>query len=323
MATLNKILVPTDFSENALAVYELAEEAAQNYNAKIDLIHIVPRLTYYRITRDSLGNEFQDKDQFAKIREQVEANLNTDFEKYLSAEVRGKAVVKHEDRVSRGIIKHARQEKYDLIISAARGRGKSEFLKGNVAEKLIRLANTPILTVNKDYDHEIDNIVMTTDGSRRSMMALPLALVVATIEKAPIELLAVSKSEHPMRSGSDRFYEHTDEEIKDFVTKALRDFVALDSNNLSLSSQLSPEKGESIELVDESGRTVDVGITVKKGESVYRTIISYANKNSDLVVMATHGRTGMKNLFLGSVTEKVVRHLKKPILTIRPKFNGE
>ncbi len=41
----------------------------------------------------------------------------------------------------------------------------------------------------------------------------------------------------------------------------------------------------------------------------------------DLIVMATHGRTGVSHLFLGSVAEQVVRTAKPPVLTIRPAAN--
>ena len=41
------------------------------------------------------------------------------------------------------------------------------------------------------------------------------------------------------------------------------------------------------------------------------------NENFDLIVMATHGRTGLTRLFLGSVAEKVIRHSPCPVLVMR------
>ena len=50
----------------------------------------------------------------------------------------------------------------------------------------------------------------------------------------------------------------------------------------------------------------------------YREIIDYANKHDvDLIVMATHGRTGLAHVLLGSVAEKVVRKAPCPVLTIK------
>jgi universal stress protein A len=51
--------------------------------------------------------------------------------------------------------------------------------------------------------------------------------------------------------------------------------------------------------------------------SPYETIIDAA-RDADSIVMATHGRTGLEHLLIGSVAEKVVRHAPVPVLTIRP-----
>ena len=43
---------------------------------------------------------------------------------------------------------------------------------------------------------------------------------------------------------------------------------------------------------------------------------------TDLIVLATHGRTGIKRLVIGNVAEKVVRHARCPVLTVKPKSEG-
>jgi len=57
---------------------------------------------------------------------------------------------------------------------------------------------------------------------------------------------------------------------------------------------------------------------IKKGFSAHSEIIEYANENVDLVVMSTHGRTGIARVLLGSTTGIVAQHLEKPLLTLRP-----
>jgi len=60
-------------------------------------------------------------------------------------------------------------------------------------------------------------------------------------------------------------------------------------------------------------RLVDVG-------SPYRKIVENAEaENADLIVMATHGHTGLSHLLLGSVAERVVRLAPCPVLTLRPR----
>jgi len=55
--------------------------------------------------------------------------------------------------------------------------------------------------------------------------------------------------------------------------------------------------------------------------SPYERILSIANSGKfDLIVIGTHGRTGLSHLFLGSVAERVVRHSRCPVLTVRAEF---
>ena len=54
-----------------------------------------------------------------------------------------------------------------------------------------------------------------------------------------------------------------------------------------------------------------------EGDPADEIVSEAARRNADLVVMGTHGRTGMKHLLLGSVTERVVRTSNVPVLTVR------
>jgi universal stress protein A len=74
-------------------------------------------------------------------------------------------------------------------------------------------------------------------------------------------------------------------------------------------AQMLPEaQGSKVEVT----RSVVVGIP-------YRKIVEVAEEEkSDLIVMTTHGRTGLSHLVMGSVAEKVVRTAQCPVLTVRP-----
>jgi nucleotide-binding universal stress UspA family protein len=68
---------------------------------------------------------------------------------------------------------------------------------------------------------------------------------------------------------------------------------------------------------------VDATTDVRTG-SAYRTIIAYAEEPGvDLIVMGTHGRSGVGRVLLGSVTEKVVRHADVPVMTVRQPEDAE
>jgi nucleotide-binding universal stress UspA family protein len=63
----------------------------------------------------------------------------------------------------------------------------------------------------------------------------------------------------------------------------------------------------------------DVGLRVEIGRPAERIVAAAAAVDADVVVMGTHGRTGLAHLLVGSVTERVVRTCSVPVLTVRPR----
>ncbi|HBX65336.1 MAG TPA: universal stress protein, partial [Balneolaceae bacterium] len=77
---------------------------------------------------------------------------------------------------------------------------------------------------------------------------------------------------------------------------------------------------EDILVRHEEGGDVKINFksVILKSVVAHHEIVDYANENADLVVMSTHGRTGLSRMLLGSTTEQVIQHLKKPQITIKP-----
>ncbi|WP_436925914.1 universal stress protein [Halosimplex amylolyticum] len=97
-------------------------------------------------------------------------------------------------------------------------------------------------------------------------------------------------------------------------------------------SAVGPETGavDLVESFEQMGEdTTDAAVTRARDAGVdavgsvatgrpHRSILDYVEENDiDLVVMGTHGRTGLERYLLGSVTEKVVRTAEVPVLTVR------
>lgn len=59
-------------------------------------------------------------------------------------------------------------------------------------------------------------------------------------------------------------------------------------------------------------------LTTRIGEPTYEILHEIARVHADSVVMATHGRTGFRRFFLGSVAERIVRESQRPVVTVRP-----
>src|SRR5690625_2270565 len=73
MIKLNKILVPTDFSEGAGSAYPVANELIDNEKGKIDFIHVIPTLKYFNESLKRLGVPLDmNKDVYPKVIEEAE-----------------------------------------------------------------------------------------------------------------------------------------------------------------------------------------------------------------------------------------------------------
>ena len=69
---------------------------------------------------------------------------------------------------------------------------------------------------------------------------------------------------------------------------------------------------------DESKATIEVEEIMAEGKPVHHTIVEKAKElGDDVIVIATHGRTGLAQVFLGSVAEHVIRHAACPVLVVR------
>ena len=73
------------------------------------------------------------------------------------------------------------------------------------------------------------------------------------------------------------------------------------------------------ELVRPEDRgAIDVDTVVRKGNPFVEIVTFAKDEGIDLIVIGTHGRTGLKHMLIGSVAERVVRRAPCPVLTIRP-----
>ena len=146
MLPVKLIICPTDFSGPACACVRAASELAEHFNAELLLVNIVP----------ALPGVPPDPNYVFKIPE-YEQYLHADAEKHLS-ETRDELVsknVKVRTQVGHGsaaeeIVLIAKTEGADLIVISTHGStGFERWVFGSVAEKVVRLAECPVLTVRQ------------------------------------------------------------------------------------------------------------------------------------------------------------------------------
>lgn len=145
MIKMQKILVPTDFSKHSEKAVMYASEMAQKFDADVHLLHVIDAIPM----TDGLYVP-------PVAREDIEEAANKELSAVTIAKV-------DESKVTRSmvhgqpfveVIRYAKQNDIDLIILGTHGRGAiAHMLLGNVAEKVVRKAPCPVITV-RDEQHD-------------------------------------------------------------------------------------------------------------------------------------------------------------------------
>jgi len=315
------ILIPTDFSEPSKTALKLANTFIDIYGSKVDLIHVIPLATYFSQSMEQLGLPLDmNEDVYPKILSDSEDKLEALAKEFIKKDHVGKLKVIIDRKPSEAIADYAKENGHDLILMSATGAHETDFFRGSITEKVIRHAKTPVLTVDKEFTKEnLNTIMVPVDFSFHSFGAIPVAFELTHQFDATLELFHVNELYAADAGG---FVAPTgglsDEASYKAMKESLKRFFEEEDDRFQIE-----DGGE--DFVDRITRTdgansVSLPVLTKviKGISAHHEISEYANENADLLVMTTHGRTGLAHFFLGSTTENVVQHARLPVLTIRP-----
>lgn len=141
--TLNRILAPTDFSETAQHAFEYARELAKSFEAEIHLLHVVPDPMTQGWAGEASGIVIPD----------LVKTWTTNADQRLAEITVPDVEITRVTRVGHPfveIIQYAQDHEIDLIVMGTHGRGPiKHLLLGSVAEKVVRKAPCPVLTVRQ------------------------------------------------------------------------------------------------------------------------------------------------------------------------------
>lgn len=319
MSTIERILVPADFSDKSLKAYQFAEKIAVTSGAVVDLIHVIQKNEKIsEIIKTAVVSADSNSDEpDTLVLKESEQKLESIKRNQFSSDTQGDVSVVKARNVAETITSKALDDNYSLIVISAKGKEDSSWFRGSTTEEVIRSSKIPVLCVYEDYDKlEDGQIIVPVDGSVLSMAATPLAAMMAIIFNASITYLYVH--EEPAFSGTDEPVDS--DEIKHRRT----------AENLMdrLMDYLDTEKPHGLHVIDSEGigitglvyKNQEIGVSFEtiSGSSAHQQIISYANKFGDMVVITTHGRSGLAHMLLGSHAEKVALNTEKSVLTVRP-----
>ncbi|WP_299461373.1 universal stress protein [uncultured Microscilla sp.] len=274
---MKKILIPTDFSELSEYALHTAEKIATSLGAEIHALKVLPAPGDAYF--DDKGNMLncQDYDMTKFEKERMENEAK--IKEWLKdAKVKVHVVVKFGNMID-DIVEYVNVNAMDLVVMGTSGAsGWKEMFVGSNAEKVVRYSPVPVLTIKCDKpDWEVEKILLVNDFKEPKVENLTALKTLQKAFEAQIHLLKIEKGKETNRE----------------VFQQMEKFTEL--------NQL-----KNVEFHVESSSKIEEGV------------FYFAHEHSiDLITMGTHGRTGWDHLIKGSISENLVNHMYKPILTFK------
>lgn len=291
MLSIQRILWPTDFSKGAEAAFPYAAVLADWHGAELHVLNVreggdavqADMDAQFPVSERRLADRLPEDEAPSKLPDVDALSL---IQEQVDAPSPAEAIVSYVDA-----------HDIDLVVSGTHGRrGLRRLLMGSVAEEVLRRVSCPVLTVR---DHEaraawdVQNILAPVDFSGEGDAAVRHARELAFTYGAKITLLhAVEEVIYPSTYG----LEMADAPGPEVVKRVEQ----------SLASLARDEIGYEHVLVE---------AIVGYAPSV---ILDYQEEQDvDLIVISTHGRSGLERLLLGSVTERVARRASVPVFVVK------
>ncbi len=293
-----RILIPLDGSERSQAVLTHLRGLLTAFDPHLVLLAVVSQRDVLRA--DDLAIVAEAEQRAADYLEEVRSQL---AQQGLTA-----TGVVRVGPAEYEILEAARELECDLIAMASHGYGGlSRLWYGSTAERVLRGSETPVLLVKSftggeepadtRYPRPLEplhwrNVLVPLDGSANAESALPAATRLAQKAGAKITLMRAT----PVIVHSGFLYDVQVNAAYD--TQGERDYLAGIAKRLRA-------LGLEVDVVVARGPATEAIASVVKGRVI------------DLVVMSTHGRTGLRRWLLGSVAEQLVRTMHTPVLLSR------
>ena len=145
MIVLKNVLVATDFSEPAAVALAYGRDLARTYGASLHVVHVVEDVLMRYSPEVSFAVPEMQRDLEQAAASEMATLVNDDDRRTLALTTAVQTAV----NIPGALIDYAREHAADLIVAGTHGRGAiKHFLMGSVAERLVRNAPCPVLTVH-------------------------------------------------------------------------------------------------------------------------------------------------------------------------------
>jgi nucleotide-binding universal stress UspA family protein len=299
--TPSRILCPVDFSGSSAKALAYAAALARWHHAEITVLHVRPMQISPLLTVGPYVGPVTPVVLSDAERAQLEAALTRFAASDTTRDVTIRTALVEDVNVPSAILSHVETMRPDLIVMGTEGHsGIERLVLGSVAERVLRRATCPVVTVPPNARHglspnAIREVLCPIDFSSSSAAALNWAAVWAA--KAAAHLTVLHVVEMPP--------EAADPPLSDYV--ALRDRMIRDARQAMEAA--IPDRIRQSDTFDEH---VVVG---RAGTEILRLAEA---RPADLIVMGVRGRGAVDLAVFGSATHQVVRRAGCPVLAVHP-----
>ena len=274
---MKRILVPTDFSDHAEYALRVAAQIARENNSEIVLLHM---LELPHQASDAVGSG-HDIPEIMFFKNKVISNLEELMDVDYLEGITVSEIIQFE-KAFEGILAVSKTNNIDFIVMGSHGSGGfQETFIGSNTEKVVRFSDVPVLVIKNKMDNfKADNFVFASDFSQEIKKPFKQLLEIAGLFNSKLNLVMINtpSSFKPTH----------------IAEKIMNDFIKefnYPNYSLHIYNDVNVEKG----------------------------ILNFANSvQADLIGMCTHGRrTGFAHFFNGSVSEDLVNHAIRPVITFK------
>jgi nucleotide-binding universal stress UspA family protein len=292
------ILLPLDGSQLAESALPVVAYLAEKLKSQVTLLHVIEKNPPESVHgQHHLTNEEEACNYLDDIAEKKFAHTVHVHKHVHTEEV---------SRVSQSIVQHSAELAPDLIVMCAHGEGGlRDFMVGSIAQQVINAGTIPVLLLQpqpgdvQEFDG-FDRILVALDGDLQHESGFDVALELAQELKASVHLIEVVPTLgtlKPQQTATSTLLPATTMALLDIDEDTAAEYLEEKMGSLTKSK-------------------IEVTAEVERGDPARQVVQSALANKSQLIILGTHGKSGLDAFWASSVAPKIVEQTHLPILLV-------
>ena len=294
MYPIKKVIIGLDLKDLDQTMVEFSDFLSENSTVeKIYFTHVVKNLS---IPKEVL-KEFPDMVENAK--KEIKVKMQESFDQYTKGNYKNKVHFEVlSGKIADSILKYTKDKDIDLIVM---GRREKAELSGALSQRLARRAACSLLIIPEGTTPKMDKILVPSDFSKHSVLALEEALDIAKLNKNETEI--VIQNVFTVPTG----YHYTGKSFEEF-TEVMRENAEKEYKNF-------------IKKFDTTGVKIKAVYSQDVNDDVTTDMLDMAREiKANAIIVGAKGRTATTAFFLGSIAERLIQlDHDIPLMVVRPK----